>query len=390
MAVSLSTVTANNGGGTAIAGGLQAQDKSGTGTGPFTLAHVLIDGVAGTNMAQITAANALKVDGSAVTQPVSGTFWQATQPVSGTFWQTTQPVSIGTNGTVNPQTPANWGIGTSTQNSASVANGHLVLGQFNTTPTTITTGNMSPFQLDSAGNLLVNIKAGAGSGGTALADEATFTEGTTSFTPIGGVYKSSQTALTSGQAGAVALSAAREMNTLSKVWDGTSTLALMAASSGPPAATVVAVPVTLRDVLPAGQSAMATSSPVTLANNQQTISVGFDTTQLFDGATGTGVTPVKTKVNVSSATTTTVVALTASKKTRVLAAYLVAAGAQTINWQSHTTTSNADGPQAFAANGGLVLPFNPLGWFDTTSGEALDLVTSTGAQLGGLIVTAAV
>jgi hypothetical protein len=30
----------------------------------------------------VTAANALKVDGSAVTQPVSGTFWQATQPVS--------------------------------------------------------------------------------------------------------------------------------------------------------------------------------------------------------------------------------------------------------------------------------------------------------------------
>lgn len=51
---------------------------------------------------------AWKVDGSAVTQPVSGTvtanvgsgtqpvsgtFWQATQPVSGTFWQATQPVS---------------------------------------------------------------------------------------------------------------------------------------------------------------------------------------------------------------------------------------------------------------------------------------------------------
>lgn len=37
---------------------------------------------------------AWKVDGSAVTQPVSGTFWQATQPVSGTFFQATQPVSI--------------------------------------------------------------------------------------------------------------------------------------------------------------------------------------------------------------------------------------------------------------------------------------------------------
>jgi hypothetical protein len=52
----------------------------------------------------------LLVDGSGVTQPVSGTFWQATQPVSGpltdaqlravavpvsgTFWQATQPVSL--------------------------------------------------------------------------------------------------------------------------------------------------------------------------------------------------------------------------------------------------------------------------------------------------------
>lgn len=51
----------------------------------------------------LTAAGNLRVDGSSVTQPVSGTFWQATQPVSiasmpstpvtGTFWQATQPVS---------------------------------------------------------------------------------------------------------------------------------------------------------------------------------------------------------------------------------------------------------------------------------------------------------
>ena len=51
--------------------------------------------------ATITPANALKVDGSAVTQPVSGTFWQTTQPVSGTVavtgaYQATQPVSLAT------------------------------------------------------------------------------------------------------------------------------------------------------------------------------------------------------------------------------------------------------------------------------------------------------
>lgn len=38
----------------------------------------------GTNVASISASGALKIDGSAVTQPVSGTFFQATQPVSGT------------------------------------------------------------------------------------------------------------------------------------------------------------------------------------------------------------------------------------------------------------------------------------------------------------------
>lgn len=42
------------------------------------------------------------------------------------------------------------------QNVASPANEILVGGQFNTSPTTITSGNMSPLQVDSGGKLLVN------------------------------------------------------------------------------------------------------------------------------------------------------------------------------------------------------------------------------------------
>jgi hypothetical protein len=42
------------------------------------------------------------------------------------------------------------------QNVASPANEILIGGQFNTSPTTITTGNMSPLQVDSGGKLLVN------------------------------------------------------------------------------------------------------------------------------------------------------------------------------------------------------------------------------------------
>ena len=41
----------------------------------------------GGNTATVSAGGALKVDGSAATQPVSGTFWQATQPISGAVSQ---------------------------------------------------------------------------------------------------------------------------------------------------------------------------------------------------------------------------------------------------------------------------------------------------------------
>lgn len=42
------------------------------------------------------------------------------------------------------------------QNAAQPANSLLIGGEFNTSPTTITTGNASPLQLDSSGKLLVN------------------------------------------------------------------------------------------------------------------------------------------------------------------------------------------------------------------------------------------
>jgi hypothetical protein len=42
------------------------------------------------------------------------------------------------------------------QNASSPANALLIGGQFNTSPTTITSGNSSPFQLDASGNLKVN------------------------------------------------------------------------------------------------------------------------------------------------------------------------------------------------------------------------------------------
>jgi hypothetical protein len=56
------------------------------------------------------------------------------------------------------------------QNAAQPANSLLIGGEFNTAPTTITTGNASPLQLDSTGKLIVNCATGctAGSGTTSL------------------------------------------------------------------------------------------------------------------------------------------------------------------------------------------------------------------------------
>jgi len=150
-----------------------------------------------------TGANttALKVDGSAVTQPVSVAAAVTVQ----------QATAANLKGQVDPLTAANWGIGSSTQNSASVANGVMALAQFNTSPTAITSGNMSPLQMDGSGNLLVNIKAGAGSGGTAAQDAAAFTAGTTNYTPAGGFFQTTATnnALTNGQGGAWQMTANR-------------------------------------------------------------------------------------------------------------------------------------------------------------------------------------
>jgi hypothetical protein len=67
-------------------------------------------------------------------------------------------------GKVDPNTIGLWGLAASTQNGTTPTNGALMMGQFNTTPTTITSGNVSPFQLDANGNLLVNVKVGGGGG----------------------------------------------------------------------------------------------------------------------------------------------------------------------------------------------------------------------------------
>lgn len=64
--------------------------------------------------------------------------------------------------------------------------------------------------LDSSGNFVDTF---GGSGGTAAADDADFTAGTTAGTPAMGVYESSPTSVTDGDLGTVGITAARRLKT---------------------------------------------------------------------------------------------------------------------------------------------------------------------------------
>jgi hypothetical protein len=70
-----------------------------------------------------------------------------------------------------------------------------------TPPTTVTVTQATGTNL----HTVCDSGCGGGSGGTSATDESAFTQGTTTLTPIGGLFKTSYTALTSGQAGVAQL-----------------------------------------------------------------------------------------------------------------------------------------------------------------------------------------
>jgi hypothetical protein len=174
-----------------------------------------------------------------------------------------------------------------------------------------------------------------------------------------------------------------------KLTDGTNTAAVKAANTAPVAADpALVVAISPNSTNANGSAASANSAPVVIANDQKTLAVAQDVTLIADGNAGTTITISaagnRAALTASSSGATTMVAATASKTIRVLALYLSANGAVNLNLQSHTTTSQKTGLTYCAAAGdGIVLPFNPCGWFDTVAGEALDINLSAAVAVDG-------
>lgn len=137
-----------------------------------------------------------------------------------------------------------------------------------------------------------------------------------------------------------------------------------------------------------GTAGSASSDVITvqgIASGTPLITAGAPATgAVYNGTTA--LTPKFAIVTASASGATTIVAAVTSKKIRVLAVEIIANGTVNAKWQSHITPTDLTGLAYLVANAGYVLPFSPCGWFETVSGEALDINLSAAIAVGGSVV----
>lgn len=125
--------------------------------------------------------------------------------------------------------------------------------------------------------------------------------------------------------------------------------------------------------------------------NLAPLSAGADSMQAYDStdaiySAGTALVPKFAALTAAASGATTLIAAVTSKKIRVIALYLTSNGAVNVKFQSHVTPTDLTGLGYEVANTGFVLPYNPVGWFQSIAGEALDINLSASVAVGGSLV----
>lgn len=93
--------------------------------------------------------------------------------------------------------------------------------------------------------------------------------------------------------------------------------------------------------------------------------------------------PQYAAVDVAASGDNTIVAAVAGKKIRVISVFLVAAGSLTARFESGAGGTAKTGQMNLAATGGIVLPANQFGWFETAAGQLLNLELSAATSVDG-------
>lgn len=159
---------------------------------------------------------------------------------------------------------------------------------------------------------------------------------------------------------------------------GTTVLTQSAATAGSWAMPVVISP---NGVNPNGATTVANAAPVTVGLDQASIAVLDDTSKIANGNSSTLLTVNFTSIAISAPGTTTIVAAVASKQIRVVNLGVIVSTAT--NFFLMSAGSAIMGTASFTTNGGMVLPYSKVGWFQTTVGSALVGNSSATSNVGG-------
>jgi hypothetical protein len=303
---------------------------------------------------------------------------------------------------------------------AAASKSFAVGGVYNSSPPSLTTGQQSAFLLDSTGNLLVSIQSSSGTNlnvnlseisGSAVAVGASGVQriaisghsGITLDAILGAAVPAS--ALLVGGSDGTDLRAIKTDASGNVSVIGTGTFAVQNTAATPAGSNVIGHVIADSGSTTAVTQATAANLNATIVGTgtlavQNTaatpagtnligqVSASNETSTVYSGTTA--LTPGFALISTASSGASSLVSAVASKKIRVLALSLVANGAVNVKFQSHVTPTDLTGLYYLAANGGIVLPYNPNGWFQTIAGEQLDINLSGSVAVGGCLTYVAV
>lgn len=91
------------------------------------------------------------------------------------------------------------------------------------------------------------------------------------------------------------------------------------------------------------------------------------------------------KIDAATSGDNTLVAAVTGKKIRVLSLFLVSAGTVDTRFESGASGTALTGQMSLVANTGYVLPYNPMGWFESAASALLNLELSAAISVDGCL-----
>lgn len=363
-------------------GTITVKDSTGTtqtyfiitnGSAQFVGAQAICDGAAAANCAAVKAAStaaaatdpamvvAISPNNSVTAAQATAASLNATVVGTGTF-------------TVQAQESGTWNI-TNISGTVSLPTGAATsANQTNASQKTQIVDGSGNVIASTSNNLNVQCANCSGSGASA-ADAATFTAGTSVFAPTGGEFTTGgATACVTGHQCVAAITAARALFTDVTSMAGTALGAPSTYGTAPGSVNVMGVNAFVTNANANGLTTMASSSPVVIASDQKV------STQNASAA-----------INISTATTTQLVALSGGAKIYVNHWDVVAGGTGNITLEYGTGTACATGTTVLTgaynltAQAGISAGDGAAPVLVVPAGNALCALTSAAVQMSGAV-----